>query len=117
MSLLDDLTRALERLDDWELGIRQGCEEAVTAIAELLTDYAKANHPWVSRNGATEASTGAFVELRGEVLTIVLEAGTDYARFLELARGGRWAWLWEAVSANEETIRNLLERSLGERMR
>lgn len=117
MSLLNDLTRALDRLDDWELGIRQGCEAAADAIAEMLTAYAKANHPWASRTGAMEASTVAAVELRGEVLTLVLEAGTDYAQFLELARGGRWAWLWEAVSANEEAIRGLLERFLVEKMR
>lgn len=117
MSLANDLSRALDRFDDWEIGMRQGCEAAAEAISELLANYARANHPWASRTGEAVASTTATVELRGEVLAIVLEAGTDYAQFLELALGGRWAWLWEAVSVNEEAIRDILERFLVEKMR
>lgn len=107
----------LARLEQWENEVRSAVYRVAESIATLVQEYAKTHHPWVSRTGNTEASTNTFVSLKQEVVEIVLVSRADYARFLELARGGRWAWLWEAISANEEAIKSLLVAQLGEVLR
>jgi hypothetical protein len=75
-------------------------------IADHLAEYAKSNHPWESETGATEGSVRGFVEEAGPgVITAVISAGGGYDAFLELARSGKWSWLWPAVEANKDYIR------------
>lgn len=88
-------------------------EGAGEEIAVLLEGYAKEHHPWQNRTGELEASISADVEsFTGAVLTVALSAGTDYAQFLELARDGRWAWLWPAMLACVGGIEEILTRRL-----
>jgi hypothetical protein len=117
MSGAAGLEAVLDRLSLWETEVQTGCRAAADAIAEIVQEYARTHHPWRNRTGATEASTVASTVLREEMIEIVLSAGTDYARLLELARGGRWAWLWEAIAANESAIRETLIRHIGEAIR
>lgn len=108
------LEEVLESLESWEEAIRGAVKRVSESIADLVQEYARTHHIWQSATGDTDDSTTATVTLQEDVFEIVLTAGTDYARFLELARAGRWAWLWEAISANEEAIRSLLVSQLRE---
>jgi hypothetical protein len=114
MSGFTGVEEVLDRLDAWEIRVQERAYATAEAIGNLLVEYARTHHFWQSRTGATDASTQAEVLLKGDLLEVVLTVGTDYARFLELARNGRWAWLWEAVSQNEGAIRSLLSDSLQE---
>ncbi len=114
MSGFTGLEEVLDRLDAWEARVQARAHSTAEAIGDLLVEYARTHHLWQSRTGATDATTQAEVLLRGDLVEVVLTVGTDYARFLELARFGRWAWLWEAVSQNEGTIRSLLVDQLQE---
>src|SRR5690349_16103863 len=108
ISGLDTVTAGLEAVIE---ALRANVVTAAEEIAALLEAYAKANHPWKSETGATEASIrGVVVEASEELIVVVLSAGTSAAEFLELARAGRWAWLWPAVTANADAIRDILRR-------
>ncbi len=87
--------------------------KAADEIAHLLESYAKSNHPWKPDTGATDVSTRGFVEDAGEVINIYLTAGMDYDIFLELARDGKWAWLFPAILANQDRILQILILRLG----
>lgn len=94
----------------WEDGIADAADE----IAHLLAAYAKANHPWKPRTGNTDNSTtGTIATITKEYALIVLSAGMEYDVFLELARQGKWSWLWPAVEANEKRIMEIVARHLG----
>ena len=83
---------------------------AMGEIAALLESYAKANHPWKDDTGATATSIRGFIsEVTPITITATLSAGMEYDVFLELARDGKWAWLWPAIEANMDTIKAKLE--------
>ena len=105
------LDNVLRRLDIAAAGMRANALAAAQEIAALLETYAKQNHPWTPDTGATDASTRGTVIDAGDIITIVLSAGMDYDKFLELARGGKWAWLWPAVTDNADAIRDILRRA------
>lgn len=103
---IDGLEAAVE-------GMQRQAESAAKAIAELLQEYARANHPWQNRSGKTEETTlGIVAEVSEELVLISLSAGMDYDVFLETARQGRWSWLWPAIDANREEIMRILRRHL-----
>lgn len=92
---------------------QQQIEGAAAEIAHTLEQYALNNHPWEIRSGETNETTrGRVVEFSAEVVRITLSAGMDYDVFLELARDGKWAWLWPAVMANVDTIKQILVKWL-----
>ena len=86
---------------------------AMEEMAALLENYAKTHHDWKPQTGATDVSTKATVEAAGDFITIYLSAGMDYDVFLELAREGKWSWLFPAVEAYEDVIRAKLESIFG----
>lgn len=91
-------------------GIMRRCAEVMEEIAVILEDYAKTHHGWKPRTGATDVSTRGFIsEVTPMMITAVLTAGMEYDVFLELARSGKWAWLWPAVEANLGLIKSKLE--------
>jgi hypothetical protein len=101
----------LEKLQRWYAdGIRKKARIAMENISAILEGYAKTHHPWTPRTGATDASTvGTIDEVTERMIGVVLTAGMNYDVFLELAREGRWAWLWPAIEANLETIKRELD--------
>lgn len=122
------------------LQIRMNAAMAAAAdeVAHLLENYAKEHHGttpreagyirrpgragkvwreggigWGDVTGATQTSiTGSSEKLYNDVYRVVLSAGMSYDVFLELARNGKWAWLWPAVEANQDNIRAILARHL-----
>lgn len=104
----------LGNLDKRERTWEQGIEDAADEIAHLLESYAKSNHLWKPKTGNTDTSTkGSVAELTNEYALIVLSAGMDYDVFLELARAGKWSWLWPAIEANPKRIMQILVKHLG----
>lgn len=114
MSKITGLDQVQRRLDLYVNGLRNSAREAAAEIAELLANYAKTHHDWQPQTGNTDNSTmGTVQEVEGEVIRIILSAGMDYDVFLELARSGRWAWLFPAVQACAGQIRSILISKLG----
>lgn len=90
--------------------LRERAYVAMERIAGLLTEYAKAHHPWQNRTGETERTTqAAITEVSAEIVRVTLSADTRAAEFLELAHDGKWAWLWPVLVACEPEIRAILK--------
>jgi hypothetical protein len=107
------LEQAQRNLEVYARGLRSGALLAAHEIAALLEGYAKAHHPWSPDTGATDVSTkGTVAEVSDEMIRIVLSAGMEYDVYLEFAREGKWAWLWPAIVANKDNIRNILRKRL-----
>ena len=107
MAIEDDVIRNLEA---WYGDIIRRAHQAMEEITAILEDYAKSHHKWKPDTGATDVSTRGFIaEVTPAVITAVLTAGMEYDIFLELAREGKWSWLWPAIEANKDVI----ERKLG----
>jgi len=126
--ILQGEAEVMRNLERWYSGAQAGAARAMQNIAVLLENYAKAHHGttpraagWVYPHGkdagtrrwrpagigwgdvtsATQQQTRGFVSrVTQNEIEVVLTAGTEYAPKLELARNGRWAWLWPAVEAN-----------------
>lgn len=110
---VEGLAVVLNHLDLFAEGLKANAILAAGEIAALLESYAKSHHLWKPQTGATDVSTAGRVIDGGEVIDIYLTAGMDYDVFLELAKSGKWAWLWPAIDANRERILKILVRRLG----
>ncbi len=76
--------------------------------ARELMGYAKSRHAWQNRTGETERTTRTqVIALRDELMVYVF-AETSYSKFLELAHGGEWSWLFPAVQAMEKRFYEIL---------
>ena len=107
------ISEMIEKLSLTGAAAMTASRAAARQIAGELEAYAKGNHPWSVRTGNTNQSTkGTVVEPEENILEIVLSAGMDYDVFLELAREGKWAWLWPAIIANEDRIRLIFAEEL-----
>ena len=132
------LNEVLANLDKYLLSVHAALHRAGEEIGFLLENYAK-THPgttpraagwiypgggvkrrwrtggvgWGDVTGATQQSTrGRISAETAEYVEVALSAGMDYDVFMELARQGKWAWLWPAVIANENNIKMILAANL-----
>ena len=110
---IEGMAVVLNHLDVFADGLRDRAMSAAGEIATLLESYAKTHHKWMPKTGATDVSTTGTVIDGGEVIDIYLSAGMDYDVFLELARSGKWAWLYPAIDANRDRILRILTKHLG----
>jgi hypothetical protein len=105
---LDEVERNLEKW--YHDGIMRKAAQVMEEIAAILEGYAKTHHEWHPDTGATDVSTRGFIaEVTPKMITAVLSAGMSYDVFLELARDGKWAWLWPAIEENMDLIKRKLE--------
>lgn len=124
---LMELSRPISGLSDVFAGLDQylqqfedGVEDAADAIAAALEGYAKTHHLWgnpysegYTPTGHTNQSTRATVFMRTrEYAMIALSAGMDYDVFLELARKGKWAWLYPAVMDMSDEIGRIVAQKV-----
>lgn len=92
-------------------GQRAALAEAFKEIGALLLADALENHPWKDQTGDTRASMKAeIVKADVDEIVLSLSAGMDYDVFLELARDGKWAWLWPCMMRNQDRIIEILLR-------
>lgn len=131
------VSTVLQNLDAWADSMRARRKRAGEKIAILLAAYAQAHHGtrprparwidpghgrrvfrpagtgWGDVTGATQQSTKATISRDIVAFTeVALFAGMEYDVFLELARNGRWAWLWPALIDNKDKIVDILETEL-----
>ena len=108
MSGLDGVRANLKALYSGE---RKSIANAMGEICSVLGAWAQGHHDWKPRTGNTDTSTrAAIVKADTEEIVLALTAGMDYDVFLELARDGKWAWLWPAMLANQERMRRILAK-------
>jgi hypothetical protein len=108
---VDIVLRNLTKVEAW---FHQALHDAGEEIAHLLASYAKTHHLWQPKSGATDTSTiGQIVEETREYVLVAVSAGMDYDVFLELAREGRWSWLWPAVVACEAQMTEIVVKHFG----
>ena len=92
-------------------------EKANTAMEEVmaaLEGWAKSEHSYTDRTGNTSVSIQGQVEEASALLVRgVLSAGMDYDVYLELARDGKWAFLWPTIERHKDDI----ERLIADRMK
>jgi hypothetical protein len=113
--IITGLETVLHNLDARIAALHKGAHTAAEEIAALLETYAKGHHSWKPDTGATDVSTrGEIVQETAELITIVLSAGMDYDIYLELARGGKYAWLWPAIENNRARILEILVKHTGQ---
>lgn len=86
---------------------------AAQRIAARLEQHAKEHHKWQRDTGMTDATTrGEIAEATRDHILIALSAGMDYDVFLELAKEGKWAWLWPTMVEMEGEIMQILRKEL-----
>lgn len=85
--------------------IQENAETAVAEVMAALEGWAKAEHPYTDRTGNNTASiTGEVAEVSAQLVRGVLSAGMDYSVFLELAKDGKWAFLWPVIERHKDDI-------------
>lgn len=115
MSAVNDreLSIVIGNLNKFTSGVQEALHAAAEEIAELVETYAKTHHLWKPITGQTDATTrGEIIEETGQHILIALYAETEWTKFLELARGGRFAWLWPAMDANRTVILEIVRTHL-----
>jgi hypothetical protein len=117
MSVESDLNAVLRNLNAFVIEMTDAGREAAEEIGELLVGYAKTHHLWQPQTGQTELTTQAVIEEVNGMIEVALTTETDYSTFLELARNGRFAWLWPAMDANKGAIVEIMRRRLGRKRR
>lgn len=81
--------------------------------AQAMEEWAKTNAPWTDRTGAARSGLHASViEESGQIGTVVLAHGVDYGLWLEIANGGRYAIIAQAVDMFGPIIMGDLQQKL-----
>lgn len=106
------LSDVYRNLDAFERRLHQRGRSAVQALGPYLVEWTKAEKPWQDRTGETAASIQAFLSEAAEGVQVSLTATVDHARFLELARGGKWAFLLPVIERHEADIRRILSEEM-----
>lgn len=104
------LDQVLGNADAYLVGVRQRAEQAMVKITADLQAWAQAEHPYQDDTGANTASIKGFVaEVTPSVIRGVLSANMEYSVFLELARGGKYAFLLPVIERHRADIIKVLE--------
>jgi hypothetical protein len=80
--------------------------------ASEMEAWAKANAPWQDRTGAARSGLHAEVVGDGGIGTIVLSHGVDYGLWLEIANGGAYAIIAQAIDVFGAKLMDDLQRLL-----
>ena len=78
---------------------RRAVESAAEIIAPRLESYAKQNARWTDRPGNARAGLSTAIAVSEELVEIYLYNSVSYAIFLEVARGGKYAIIYESIVA------------------
>ena len=78
--------------------IRNGIRQIARRRAPEIEAWMKSNARWTDRTGNARQTLSAEVEdMALDMVTILLEHGVEYGVYLELAHGGVWGILGDAV--------------------
>jgi hypothetical protein len=107
------LNQILARLDSHLAAVITGCSAAMVEITALLETAAKTDHPYQDDTGNLTGSIRGYVaEVTPTLIKGVLSASMEYAVFVELAHGGKYAFLLPVIEKHEKDIMAILERHL-----
>jgi muconolactone delta-isomerase len=129
------LDTVIENLASYEADQINRVRLACIEIAHVLEQYAITHHEWRVRTQATNLTTrGTFDQPTEDLFEVVLSAGMEYNKYLELAgpqpggfaahlaglpheslvdySSGKYAWLWPAIMANADQILSIIQRHL-----
>lgn len=107
--------QVLANLEKWAQERQAAAVQAMQIVMAALEGWAKSEHAYTDRTANTTNSIrGEVAEASKEIVRGVLSAGMEYDVFLELARNGRWAFLWPTIVRHEQDIIKLLKARLGE---
>ena len=97
----------------WCNDVELAQREMLNVLCEKLKEWAVEEHAWKPDRPHTEGTIDAFVvEVTSERMVVRLQADMDAGLWLELARGGKWAWLWPVIVNHEAEIQAII-RDMG----
>ncbi|MCW3059709.1 MAG: hypothetical protein JWQ02_1530 [Capsulimonas sp.] len=106
--------QVLANLDKWIKERQALAELAMNEVMAALEGWAKSEHTYTDRTANTTNSIrGEVTEASATIVRGVLSAGMEYDVFLELARNGKWAFLWPTIIRHEKDILNIIANRLG----
>lgn len=86
-----------------------GMTHGMGKAMELVAYYARTEHLYTRRTGLTELTTeGGLYEATAQKVVGVVSAGMSYDKWLELARGGEWSFLWPALMQHKDEVLALI---------
>ena len=98
------------RLDEIVKRLQENANMAMEEVMAALAGWAKTEHSYTDRTGNTTNSIqGEIAEASALIVRGVLSAGMDYDVFLELARDGKWAFLWPVIERHKDDILAIIE--------
>lgn len=101
---------AQRKLAEVAILIQERAKIAVEEVMVALEGWAKSEHLYTDRTSNTTVSIkGQVAEASALLVRGVLSAGMDYDIFLELARDGRWAFLWPTIEKHKDDILAIIE--------
>lgn len=111
--MADGIDNILHNFDRYTDNLRRLLEAALTKVMLDLEAEAKANHPYQDDTGANTASIRGLVAMvRPDALVGVLSASMEYSAALELANGGKYAYLWPAIQRKRSEILTILREAV-----
>ena len=85
-------------------------------VSVHMENYAKDNASWTDQTGNARQGLNSWVEeISEDIVRIYLAHGVEYGIYLETKWAGRYAIIWETISAHLQIIYGLLVEMLGAR--
>lgn len=111
------LDRVLMNLSKWEDKVELSADTAMHELMQQMEGWAKEEHAWVVGRPHTEGSIQGLVTTVGpSIITGTLSVDMDAGLWLEMARDGKWAWLWPVVMNHRADIMRILGRAMATEM-
>jgi hypothetical protein len=107
------LARVTANLARYEARVLDAGEIGMAAMMERLADWMRAEHSWQNRRPHTESTIEGFVEsVTPTHITGRVQADIDAAMWLELARGGKWSWMWPVIVEHQDEMLAMLSAAM-----
>ncbi len=82
-------------------------------VMAALEGWAKSEHAYRDRTtNNTSSIKGEVAEVSAEIVRGVLSAGMEYSIWLELARDGKWAFLWPVIERHKDDILGIIQNRM-----
>lgn len=105
-----DLQRAIQRYGD---KVYQAIAAVARLIAQRMENEMRENAPWTDRTGLARSALFSTVNQEASLDLVVIYvshgSAVEYGKFLELARGGRYAIILPTIERNIPEINRLLK--------
>ena len=114
MSAQTDVAAVMAAFDGFTKGLNSRMELCIQTVVAALEGWAKSEHRYTDRTtNLTNSIKGIVGEVSAKSATGYLTATMEYAVFVELARDGKWAFLWPVIERHKADILKIIEQCLG----